>query len=311
MNLVSESSRRDYILLPILGIALGLRIWNIDWGLPELYEEATPFFRAWNFWNWGGAGFDFNPHFFNYPALTFYIQFVVQGLHFLVGGVMGWYPNLSAFSAAFQSNPESFILIARSITVLFDLGTVILIYRAAKVAGEKFLPLIASCLVAINVLLIQQSHLVNVDTPLAFFTTLAIVSLRQLYTSPSLKQYVMTGFIIGIAASTKYTGAMLLPALLAVHFLRVNKTDQIGTALRDIRLYYAFGVSAATFLVLNPFIVMDYNQFLTDFGFEQYHMSSGHLGIQTDQNSLAFYLLKILPEVLGSDHCPVGLIIDM
>jgi hypothetical protein len=303
MKFTPESHRRDYTVLFGVCLAVGLRIWNIDWGLPELYEEATPFFKAWNFWNWGATGFDFNPHFFNYPAFSFYFQFIGQGLHFLVGSVLGWYPDLTAFSRAFQSNPDRFFILARSITVLFDLGTVILVYRIARETGEKLLPPIAAILAAINILLIQQSQFVNVDTPLTFFTTLTVLSMRRLYTSASVKRYVSTGILIGIAASTKYTGALLLLALLAVHFLRVKNRDQIGATIRDTKIYWAFGVSGITFLALNPFILLRYEDFFRDFGFEQQHMSAGHLGIQTGQNPLVFYLLKILPDALGLVFC--------
>ena len=53
----------------------------MTWGLPEGYEEATPLREAWDMWGWGlGRGVDLNPHFFNYPSLTIYLQFAAMGL---------------------------------------------------------------------------------------------------------------------------------------------------------------------------------------------------------------------------------------
>jgi hypothetical protein len=78
-----------YILLFILLIAAGLRAYHLDYDLPEIYEEATPMRQAWEMWNWDGDGFDFNPHFFNYPALTFYIHFIIQALY-LGLNLLGW-----------------------------------------------------------------------------------------------------------------------------------------------------------------------------------------------------------------------------
>src|SRR5436309_11200871 len=87
-------SFRSTPLLFILAAGLSLRLWNINWGLPELYDEATPLVKAWKMWNWGQGGFEFNPHFFNYPALTFYLQFVVQVIHYFIGHLLGSYPDL-------------------------------------------------------------------------------------------------------------------------------------------------------------------------------------------------------------------------
>src|SRR5512140_3232899 len=72
--------RERWLLAVILLVALGIRLWHLTWGLPDVYEEGYPFHNAWAYWNWGQAGFQFNPHFFHYPALSFHIQFVVQVL---------------------------------------------------------------------------------------------------------------------------------------------------------------------------------------------------------------------------------------
>ena len=94
--------------------ALALRLWHLTWGLPDLYEEATPLFRAWGFWNWGGQGLDLNPHFFNYPALSFIVQFVLQAVHYGVGFVAGIYPDASAFQSAWAADISRYVLIGGS-----------------------------------------------------------------------------------------------------------------------------------------------------------------------------------------------------
>ena len=69
-NVLINTYKENRILLFILLLGVCLRLWYIDWGLPELFEEATPLTISWKFWNWGNPGFNFNPQFFNYPALT-------------------------------------------------------------------------------------------------------------------------------------------------------------------------------------------------------------------------------------------------
>jgi len=74
---VSEPLRKEAaVALSIVALAVALRAVGIGWGLPDLFEEATPFRKAWDMWGWGhDRGIDFNPHFFNYPTFTFYLQF--------------------------------------------------------------------------------------------------------------------------------------------------------------------------------------------------------------------------------------------
>ena len=91
------------ILLAILLAGTLLRLWYINWSLPDLYEEATPLVKSWKMWNWGGSGFAFNPHFFNYPALTFYLNFLLQSLQFVTGFLLGIYRNLAAYGAEMTS----------------------------------------------------------------------------------------------------------------------------------------------------------------------------------------------------------------
>src|SRR5215216_2211541 len=56
---------------------------------------------------------DFNPHFFDWPSLTIYIQFLVAAVSFLVGSMRGLWNNLDQVSAA------EFYVAGRSITALF------------------------------------------------------------------------------------------------------------------------------------------------------------------------------------------------
>jgi len=71
-NMKDTNRLRCFIIPAILIIAAAiLRIYGIGWGLPQVYEEATPLFKAWEMWGWGAHdSVDLNPHFFNYPSLS-------------------------------------------------------------------------------------------------------------------------------------------------------------------------------------------------------------------------------------------------
>ncbi|MCK5613107.1 hypothetical protein KAR91_65140, partial [Candidatus Pacearchaeota archaeon] len=89
---MNESARVQTTItaLALVFIATVLRIYGIDWGLPQVYEEATPLYKAWEMWGWGARdSLDLNPHFFNYPSLSIYLQFMGQGLLYVLLKIFG------------------------------------------------------------------------------------------------------------------------------------------------------------------------------------------------------------------------------
>jgi 4-amino-4-deoxy-L-arabinose transferase-like glycosyltransferase/tetratricopeptide (TPR) repeat protein len=286
-------------LLAIVSLAIILRLWHINWGLPEVYEEATPFSVAWKMWHWGQAGFDFNPHFFNYPALTFYLNFLLQGVYYAVGHIIGWFPTVEAYHQANIANPSNWILFARILSVVFDIGTVTFLFFLSRLYLGNTAASFPALLAAVNPLLIKNAQIVNVDTPLTFFIVAALYCCYKLHDEKTLKWYLLAGASIGLAASSKYNGAFLLPVLLAAHLFR---SKSIGEAIRsvfDVRLMSAAAIAIAVFVSLNPYILLSFGEFYKDFSFEETHMSAGHLGIDPTQGTTAFYLLQTLPNAVG------------
>jgi len=295
-------------LLVILLAGAAVRCWHIGWGLPEIFEEATPFTIGWRFWHWGSPGLDLNPHFFNYPALTFLLNFILQAMHYGAGHLAGTYPDLASFGNAFASDPTTFIVLSRLLTVAFDCATMYAVYLLSKEFMTSGAALLPTLVVALNPLMIRNGHLINVDTPLVFFSVAALYTIVMLYRSGDLKWYIAAGAAIGLAASAKYTGALLIPVLLFAHLLRSGSTVRLtgrptikigGSSVGPTRLIGAVGVTGAVFLLLNPFVLLSFDDFFHDFSFEESHMAQGHLGIDPHQSTAGFYLTEVLPGALG------------
>ncbi len=287
--------KNNSIFLFILSVGAILRLWQINWGLPELYEEATPFRIAWQFWNWGNAGLDFNPRFFNYPALTFYIQFIAQVINYIAGYLFGSYPNLDAFGLTLTP----LVVTARIVNVLFDCGTIIVIYFIAKEIADKRVALFAALLVAINPSHILHSHLIEVDPALTFFSTLSLLFIFRIYRQPRMKWYLLAGLFIGMATASKYTGAFLILVLVGTHLMRSASVQEGLRSLKERYLIFAIGLSAIVFFALNPYIILTPEKFMHDFSFEQYHVSYGHLGVVSSQSTIGYYLGDVLPWSFG------------
>jgi tetratricopeptide (TPR) repeat protein len=287
--------RDNKSLLLILLAGIILRLWQINWGLPELWEEATPLTISWKFWNWGKPGFDFNPHFFNYPALTFYIQFIAQGIYYIAGNLIGIYPNL----ASFGTSPVPLIITARFIDVLFDFLTIIVVYKIGQEVWNKRVGIIAALLLAVNPLHVTLAHLIQVDTILTFFCALSVLYIMRIYNSGERKWYLLAGLFIALAASSKYTGAFLLFPFFGAHLLRSGSFREAVQTMNHPPLYTSIILGILVFFCLNPFIILSSGEFQQDFGYEQAHISAGHLGIDTSKSTFDFYIFHIFPSALG------------
>jgi hypothetical protein len=139
--------------------------------------------------------------------------------------------------------------------------------------------------------------MVNVDVPLTLLTTAALYLFVRLQEGGGVRQYVLAGAAIGLAASAKYTGALLAVPLVAAVAVRQGQAFFSGTILRRIAL--AGAVAVGVFALVNPYILLDLPQFLKDFAFERRHMTEGHFGIRTETSTVGFYIVQVLPAALG------------
>ena len=296
------------VLAAVAAVALALRLWNLGWGLPDLYEEATPLFRAWGFWHWGGQGFDLNPHFFNYPALSFLVQFLLQAVHCGAGVVLGAYPDAGAFQAAWASDLSRFVLIGRLPGILCDAGTAVISGLLAGRLVSRRAGLVAAIMVAVNPLHIRLSQMIAVDSMLAFFCSAAILILLDVARSGGTKRALSAGLLVGLAASTKYTGAVLLVPLVVATVMGLQRDGPRPAGALATTVLSPVLLACGVFVILNPFVLLDTTTFLRDFGFEQMHMAAGHFGVLTDQSAPLYYVVGALPTAMGWPALVLGLV---
>ncbi|HTK81163.1 MAG TPA: glycosyltransferase family 39 protein [Bacteroidota bacterium] len=290
-------AREHKYFLALLIAAIAIRIWRITWGLPELYEEAIPLHFSLKLWDIQQSPID--NQFFVYPALSYYIQFALQCVYFIVGYVGGSIHDIQGFLKLFESNPAAFVIIGRLVSVAFDAGSIILVYVIGLRLFNRWAGLVAAFFLSINVLHVSESHLINVDTVLTFFLVLLLYFLRKVYTDSGWRPYILTGITLGLATSTKYNAGVLAVAFLAVHLLKSSSSKQLMRQLIDKRLYIGLASSAVLFLALNPLILTHFDAFYSKLEQTQTHMEYGHLGIDTSVSTPVFYLSEVLPLNLG------------
>jgi 4-amino-4-deoxy-L-arabinose transferase-like glycosyltransferase len=302
----SLRSHELFLVFAVIAVAAFLRFYGIGWGLPQIYEEATPLKRAWEMFGWGPQDtLDLNPHFFNYPSLFLYIQFVGQGILYLGMKVFDAVDSTMDFRVLYVLHKTPFFLMGRTITVLFSISTVWVIYSIGRDVMGRTMALAASFLLAINTVHIAKSQAIGVDVPMTFFVILALCFAVRLLTAPILRNYLLAGLAIGLATSTKYTAALLLLPLLAAHLLGTKKIPHsrssiVGGKLNGSWIYFGFAVALAVlvFFITSPYVILDSSTFLQHLSLEREHMSLGHFGQDTSPTWL-FYMQSFSSRIFG------------
>ena len=305
------------VALCIVAAAAALRIYGIDWGLPEIYEEAVPLTKAWKMWGWGeGNELDLNPHFFNYPTLVLYTQFIGQGLLYLGMRVAGAVGSVFDFQVLYIIDKTPFVLLARLITAAFGTATVWVTYLAGRRAAGELAGLSASLFLAVSTFHMERCRMIEVDVPLLFFTMLSFLFILRILEKPDRKNYLLAGLAVGLAVSSKYTGAFLILPLAAAH-LSARRTaargrESVRRAERGNRapgknrgkrneaassaapapswriLGVSLGIAAVVFAATSPFVFLDAKTFLRHFALERQHMRLGHFGSDATRSYLYY-----------------------
>lgn len=245
--------------------ALGVRLAGIDFGLPFLYhpDEAEIVDRALAMRERGP-----NPGWFAYPTLYLYAQ---AALHTVIG----------------RTDVSAVYLAGRALTALFGAGAVVFVALAPRRRGDLLAASAAGLLLALFPLHVEHSHYVTTDVPVSFFSALLAwqaAGLAGAGASARVRDYALAGVTVGLAASTKYPGALLGVLVAAVYALAVLPSTGVRAALRDARLPAAAGASVVAFVAGSPFVLLDWRGFARDFAVEAAHMRSGHLGFEDAGN---------------------------
>lgn len=277
------------MLLGVCLLALLLRAWGLDFGLPSLYhpDEPTHVTIVERIIKTG----DLNPHFFDYPSLFFYIHTLAYLPYFLAGKLLGVfqsvadipYPVVYQLGVGTTTMPTTFML-GRWVTVLFGVGTVALVYVVGKRLFDKpQVGLLAALLTAVSPANVVNSRFITPNMMLSFFGVLALLGATLVLRRGDTRYYVLAGLGAGLTASIKYNGALIIIVLAAAHFLREGPRG-----LKDWRIYMAPILAAALFFATTPFAILDSAKFLNDVRLDAAHYSTAHFGMEGD--ALAWYI---------------------
>ncbi len=255
-------------LSAILLLAALLRYLGITWGLPNELHLFS--YHPDEFHSLRGAislmSGDFNPHFFNYGSLYLY----------LVGFCCLLFSGAEASIVASDQLPQLlqvWTLIGREVTITAALLTVVAVYWLARRISDHRLGLIAAVLCSVFPIHVLHSHYATVDVTQVLFITLALLFAVRIYQNPSGFSYVLAGLAVGLAASTKYNGALVIVAPLTAHILGLLREESEGVRSRN--LLSLVGMALVAFALTSPYTLLDWPQARQDIAYELQHMRIG------------------------------------
>jgi 4-amino-4-deoxy-L-arabinose transferase-like glycosyltransferase len=223
----------------VLVVAAALRLVGIQYGLPFPLlnpDERNIVPRAWAMTHGGGL----DPHWFDYPTLVIYV--------------------LAPFQA-WQDEPS--YLTARLEMVAIALAGVAAAWWLGRAAYGPVAGFVAAAAVAVETTYVAYSRMAVTDVPLTVGVTVALA----LMVSGRIE---LAGLAVGLAASAKYPGIILLAPLVAAAWGRWR------------RLAIAVGLAVVAFAATSPYVLIHFGEAAGDAWRVQRWAHDGWLGFEND-----------------------------
>jgi hypothetical protein len=207
------------------------------------------------------ASSPWNPHFFAYGSFPLYLLKLISSAAGYLNIQLAGYGGIG--------------LVGRTISVFFDLGTLICVFLLGRELKNSSTGLMAASFYAISVLPIQLSHFYAVDTILTFFLTLTIYVLVNFYERPNFAKAILIGVLLGFAFATKISATVIIisfaTALTADFALLVLKHPLHPTywlktipkfiyhLIKNLLIITVTGI--VIYLILEPYAFLDFSEF--------------------------------------------------
>ena len=259
----------------IFFLALALRLFALDWGLPDRNHQQSYHPDEPVVWMYSQtiqpASLDFTPGFYNYGTL--YLTTLK-----IASDVVAGYSSVK-LDPEKPADTWNFIgrahLAGRVISALAGAGTALLVFFILRRLSTDFGAVFGGLAIAFAPAHVVHSRFQTVDILATFFIAassyyaLRLLPKEGAEPEKALRLAIWSGLFTGLSAGTKYTGILCLITLLIVA-LGAYKSKGVRFALA--------GTAAAVlaFLVTTPGILLETSAFLEGFLYETAHVKAGH-----------------------------------
>lgn len=275
-------TRRGLAVALILTIALLLRLNQIGFGLPGLYDPDEPLFLV----KAAGllTGRTLNPHWFGHPgSTTIYLTALIQALVFITGWLSGRFATVADFVHAGYADPGIVFVPVRVAMALFGTACVGLTYSFGRRLYGNSVGLLAALLLALNGLQIAWSQVVRTDIMASAFMLGALVVACRLAESGERKHAVWAGLITGLAIASKWPAVSVFAGV-AGAAIRYGSSAGTGWRGPSRLILIAGAATVAGMFIASPFMFIDYRTVLSNLAGEARPFHVGHTGTGTLSN---------------------------
>lgn len=293
-NLAKKHWSAGLIVLLLMVLGFGLRVWGIKYGLPYLYHPDEPLLQ--NALTMVKTN-DLNPHFFGYGSLFFYINAAVYWLYYQMGRMVGLFssvtdiPDLQIIGMGVGRALMPTEVIAGRLVSVF-LGTLCIpaaYWLGTRLSGRRA-GLLSAVFVTVSAPLVIHSQFI---TPNILATLLVSLTLAALVWSNPQRPYlssILIGLAFGCAVASKYNAALLIIPLGVTYFLQYG-----WRMIKRPDLYFIPVVAGLAFLAVTPYALLDFTKFWSDTLYHlEYYRVVSHPGMEG--NTVGFYLTYLLKQ---------------
>ncbi|GIW69570.1 MAG: hypothetical protein KatS3mg101_0317 [Patescibacteria group bacterium] len=262
------SRKTSPVLYLIIFLALVLRLAGIQHGFPFIFHPDEPTIVR----SALGVRFDANPKHFDWPHLFIYANFFVYKGFAKVRDLAADYNMQNLFIKMFPLMWDDrlvFYYITRVFAALLGGLTVVPIYKTGKTLFGEKVGLLSALAFALIPFHVWHSHYSLPDAPMLFLMAWGVYFAARILVFGYALDYALSGFFIGLAASTKYNGGLGAIVVPLAAFLRWATAKMKLTDFReDFPYFRAFlnlllsAICAVTGFVLGtPYSVLDFKTF--------------------------------------------------
>ncbi|HIK10098.1 MAG TPA: glycosyltransferase family 39 protein [Oscillatoriaceae cyanobacterium M33_DOE_052] len=246
----------DPVLLVALVLGFSFCLYGLTWGRLESWHQDEIAFQ--HLFRQGEL--PFNPKWFQKPPFHSYFSFFLSSVPiYIIGKIFSLESDLLTYSKVFWG---------RIITAMLFLGSIILVYHITKRFFGLFPARTIALLFASSAGLIVFSHFLTTDIPVMFAMLLAFYFAQNIFFGGSKWDYIRAGLFTGIATATKYNGLAIGITIVVAHILSVDNFSWKKLPKKLIfsrRLWFGLAAVPVGFIAGNPFAILDYRTFISDF----------------------------------------------
>jgi hypothetical protein len=211
----TEKAATVLLLVVILGVALGLRVWGIRFGLPYAYHVDEPTYVSAAL-NLGAGIIGKQPN----PTGFSNILFGEFALYFVLGKLLGVFNSAADFERTYRTDPSMFLLLSRLTSALLGAANVLALYWLGRAARNRFTGLLAASLLAVAFLHVRDSHYGVPDIAATLFVSLAVLGSVLALQKAQWRYIGLGAAVAGLAITSKWsTGWIVIPVILATFWL--------------------------------------------------------------------------------------------